>query len=516
MKSFKMMKRRSVQKLMVTSGKSEPTLYDASYETLVQEFLTLERHLTSILGKLKSSRRATERSCAVHAALASYFSLPFVDTTEQQSQIIQQHRQQHEPGKAEEGEALGSPASHPFTNGVTQSTHPHDSLYVADCYYKLHTNVQTSAMKVLQDQAIDKLERILKEDFPARKRLIAQDAGLRTDVESYRRRVRALTDKGREGNDPSLQKFTAKLESASNEYQRKHQELSDDLTSFCANRKTMLEPIYSAFVATQLELHAFMAHQLREIVNQAQTFDSVENARESVQDYIIAGGVPALKSKPKEHLFSRLQNRLAGKHHAKGTLGHPVHQDLNSPQSSSMTSPQSYSDVGDGKMSNGGPGPTSPGFGQNSQSSHAFASPGSISQTSTDIPGDENEQKNGSSLDATASAPMTNGSEKSGAASPPTAPASAMTLGSQASIRNGTSEKGTPPAQRSPQPAMSPDGHELYIATFTFDPVDDGDLAFKKNDIIKVLEKIDEGWWRCELDGREGVVPTTYIKRYET
>jgi amphiphysin len=41
----------------------------------------------------------------------------------------------------------------------------------------------------------------------------------------------------------------------------------------------------------------------------------------------------------------------------------------------------------------------------------------------------------------------------------------------------------------------------------------EGDLDFKAGDIINVLDDSDpSGWWRGELNGREGVFPSNYVQ----
>eukprot|EP00512_Aurantiochytrium_limacinum_P013681 CAMPEP_0171581698 /NCGR_PEP_ID=MMETSP0961-20121227/9747_1 /TAXON_ID=87120 /ORGANISM="Aurantiochytrium limacinum, Strain ATCCMYA-1381" /LENGTH=561 /DNA_ID=CAMNT_0012138533 /DNA_START=208 /DNA_END=1894 /DNA_ORIENTATION=- len=560
MKSLKVMKRRSVQaKIAVTSGKTESTLYDGAFESLVHEFMSLEQQLINILRKLKDSRKATERSGAVHAALATYFAIPFVDTTKQQSEIMQHHF------NSPSGE---TDANGPFTGIVDEHGEENaafDALRVADSFYTMHSRIQPSAMHVLQNKAIEELERILHEEFPKRKRLITQDAGMRTDVESYRRRVRTLTDKGREGHDPALLKFTGKLEAANHTYRQVHLGLTEDLTAFLANRKKMLEPILATFVASQLEMHSFMTHQLVDIVEKATTLGDTDEPRERIQD-LIQSGEAMNKQPPKKMIFSRIQEKWATRHRGKGMMvAHPEYDNMTSqslpsresydPNLSSygtlpntdntmqVHSPGGYGSETEQKQYYASPGaqssPSTGGYDHHSHNQYAgnpakkgasYSSAGQLSSSSTatdtdtgfgvNIPGGRSSHGQESDRQSVSSnfgpSPREgNGSAEYFANSPePSAP----------QLDEGPSPMSAPslvtpqePAsgRRSPQPAMSPDGCELYIATFSFNPVDPGDLAFKKNDVLKVLEKIDDGWWRCELNGQEGVVPTTYIKRYE-
>lgn len=57
-------------------------------------------------------------------------------------------------------------------------------------------------------------------------------------------------------------------------------------------------------------------------------------------------------------------------------------------------------------------------------------------------------------------------------------------------------------------PAQSP---SRVKALYDFEPQEEGELAFRKGDIIRVVNSAYEGWWKGELDGRVGIFPLTYI-----
>ena len=51
------------------------------------------------------------------------------------------------------------------------------------------------------------------------------------------------------------------------------------------------------------------------------------------------------------------------------------------------------------------------------------------------------------------------------------------------------------------------------IAKHDFNATADDELSFRKHQILKVLNKEDDmNWFRAELDGREGLIPSNYIK----
>ena len=50
-------------------------------------------------------------------------------------------------------------------------------------------------------------------------------------------------------------------------------------------------------------------------------------------------------------------------------------------------------------------------------------------------------------------------------------------------------------------------------AIFDFDAQGPDELGFRKGDIIRVTQRVDESWWRGELKGQEGMFPQTYVER---
>jgi len=48
-------------------------------------------------------------------------------------------------------------------------------------------------------------------------------------------------------------------------------------------------------------------------------------------------------------------------------------------------------------------------------------------------------------------------------------------------------------------------------ALHRFQPTEPGELAFEKNDIIKVVDRDYKDWWRGQLKGRTGIFPVNYV-----
>ncbi|KAH7910455.1 P-loop containing nucleoside triphosphate hydrolase protein [Hygrophoropsis aurantiaca] len=72
-----------------------------------------------------------------------------------------------------------------------------------------------------------------------------------------------------------------------------------------------------------------------------------------------------------------------------------------------------------------------------------------------------------------------------------------------------------PPArtQDPPIPAAEPEepDAETYKAKFAFEG-QEGEMTFKKDDILELVEKDDNGWWLVKMGGREGWAPNNYLE----
>ncbi|XP_065179814.1 growth factor receptor-bound protein 2-like [Sycon ciliatum] len=49
-------------------------------------------------------------------------------------------------------------------------------------------------------------------------------------------------------------------------------------------------------------------------------------------------------------------------------------------------------------------------------------------------------------------------------------------------------------------------------AVYDFDPQEDGELMFRKGDIIVVTDKKDKNWWHGKCGGRTGMFPVPYVE----
>jgi len=61
-----------------------------------------------------------------------------------------------------------------------------------------------------------------------------------------------------------------------------------------------------------------------------------------------------------------------------------------------------------------------------------------------------------------------------------------------------------------PPPPKEPEA-ELYKAKFAFEG-QEGEISLKKDDIVELVEKDDNGWWLVRKDGQEGWAPNNYLE----
>lgn len=52
---------------------------------------------------------------------------------------------------------------------------------------------------------------------------------------------------------------------------------------------------------------------------------------------------------------------------------------------------------------------------------------------------------------------------------------------------------------------------ERVIALYPYDALNEDELSFQKDDIISIIAKEEELWWRGELNGVMGLFPSNYV-----
>lgn len=51
---------------------------------------------------------------------------------------------------------------------------------------------------------------------------------------------------------------------------------------------------------------------------------------------------------------------------------------------------------------------------------------------------------------------------------------------------------------------------------YDFTPQEQGELEFRRGNIITVIDRTDENWWEGECQARRGYFPATYVQPYRS
>ncbi|KAF2098248.1 hypothetical protein NA57DRAFT_23191, partial [Rhizodiscina lignyota] len=81
--------------------------------------------------------------------------------------------------------------------------------------------------------------------------------------------------------------------------------------------------------------------------------------------------------------------------------------------------------------------------------------------------------------------------------------------------QGGTSSAAQPAAQPTPPQGTTAATVSRVRALFDFTPSEPGELAFRKGDIIAVLESVYKDWWKGSLRGNTGIFPLNYVEKLQ-
>ncbi|KFZ08656.1 hypothetical protein V501_05860 [Pseudogymnoascus sp. VKM F-4519 (FW-2642)] len=71
--------------------------------------------------------------------------------------------------------------------------------------------------------------------------------------------------------------------------------------------------------------------------------------------------------------------------------------------------------------------------------------------------------------------------------------------------------RAVPPPPPPPPPAATPAG-PIFRAMYDFEGQSANELSFKKDEVVDIVQKENNGWWLAKINGREGWAPSAYLK----
>jgi signal transducing adaptor molecule len=96
----------------------------------------------------------------------------------------------------------------------------------------------------------------------------------------------------------------------------------------------------------------------------------------------------------------------------------------------------------------------------------------------------------------------------------PEPPGSSGKKSSAAELSGQSSTAQTQPALSQPVPSGTTAATVSRVrALFDFQPSEQGELQFRKGDVIAVLESVYKDWWKGSLRGQTGIFPLNYVEK---
>ena len=138
----------------------------------------------------------------------------------------------------------------------------------AEAHTVSHCKVSPCINNTLTEDIVGHIQEVISDEIPALKKEIHEHDAIRTDLESYRRRVKNLQEKGKPGNDPDLIKFSEKLARTQTVYTGLHDKLMAKLRHLHETRHEVMSGDFLTLLASQLAFHQRIANTLSSIAEE--------------------------------------------------------------------------------------------------------------------------------------------------------------------------------------------------------------------------------------------------------
>ncbi|KAF9158084.1 hypothetical protein DFQ26_008001 [Actinomortierella ambigua] len=333
------------------------------------------------------------------------------------------------------------------------------------------------------------------------------------DYDRHRIALKKLQDKKERSlsDEKQIYKLESQLEVATADYQGLNGLLIEQLPGFFYYRTQLMEPIFYAFYYLQLRIFTILLDRI-EPLSKTGYFDLTMDVLQGYEarKHDTAGVVDAVETITKKSAVSSYQSKYgrpgaaAGNGHSPTGSPGPVHQPLpHHPQPPPAQSQPWRSNSVSSTTSGLKPwqkAPVAPPMAPVPPAASVSPPPAYTSATAGTSTGGASSH---SSYQSKWNATVNQAATRAGAAAGQAAAASALAA-SKAAIAG----------KRPPPPVPKRLGVKYVLALYDYDAQEEGDLSFRKDDKIEIVERTAnaDDWWTGRLNGRQGVFPGNYVQ----
>ncbi|KAF9157039.1 hypothetical protein BG015_007565 [Linnemannia schmuckeri] len=347
------------------------------------------------------------------------------------------------------------------------------------------------------------------------------------DYDRYRLSLKKLKDKKERtlSDEKQIYKLESQLEVATADYEGLNGLLREELPGFFYYNTKLMEPIFNSFYFSQLRIYRIMLERITPLANSGYydlTMDVLQGYEARKQDTVpTIESVENITRKSVTASYASKYGRRSYEEGAEEHMGVPAqasnaHRGYSPTTSTSGAKPwqAGVASAGAKPWQTGGsatpPAPPATGLkpwqtgaAESSAPPPAYnaipapPAPAAVSeQSGSRYPGPSNSGTIAVTAAAAATSHATNNFNST-----------LNQMQAQAAAK-----KGPPPPI--PKRLGVPGGAKMAVALYDYDAQQAGDLSFRRDDRIEIVEKSDNAndWWTGKLNGKQGVFPGTYVQ----